>query len=220
MADAGTPDYQIVRMQPQHCRAVARLHVLGYAGFLASLGAPALSQFYRTYLDYRQGCGLVVRTRPRGEVVGFVAGTEDLRLHYRTFLLRRLAPMLPALAARAVTRPSLALGLLRRAWQLTGVVGRRPRPHGAGSIPLPPAHLMMMVVHPRHRGRGVGEALVRGFTVEMARRRVPRLVLGVRDDNYAARRLYERLGWQPTVMERALDGSVSWLYLRDTDLAP
>lgn len=217
MTNAEVNEYELLPLRADHCAAVARLHVIGVDGFLSTLGPRVLKHFYRTYLDYAQACGFVARRRFDGKVVGFVVGTEDLQRHYRTFLLRRLLPMLPALAARGVTEPAVTAGLLRRAQQMLRIVGRRRPEAGNRARTLPSAHLMMMVVHPRHRGQGVGAALVHGFTKEMQRRRVPALVLGVRDENQAARRLYEREGWQPALRERALDGSVSWLYVRTVE---
>lgn len=60
--------------------------------------------------------------------------------------------------------------------------------------------------------------LVRSFTGEMARRCVPRIKLGVRDENVSARRLYERLGWHPAQTERASDDRSGWMYVRDIDM--
>jgi ribosomal protein S18 acetylase RimI-like enzyme len=210
MPEADTSHCRIGALRGDQVKAVARIHVRGDRSFLASLGAEVLAHYYRTFLDYPQACALVARQVPSGTVVGFVVGTEDLRRHYRTFLLRRLLPMLPSLLVRALTDRRVALGLLRRAGRVAGIAGRRSR-GDTRAAPMPAAHLMMVVVLPPHRGRGIGEILVRAFTAEMTRRGVPRLVLGVRDDNHTARRLYERLGWRPAVRE----AGDSWLYLLD-----
>jgi ribosomal protein S18 acetylase RimI-like enzyme len=217
MTGTAAAGYDVVPLRASHCTAVARLHAISVDGFLSTLGPPALRHFYRAYLDYPRACALIARRTADGVVVGFVVGTEDLRRHYRMFVLKRLLPMVPALVARALTEPCIVLGLLGRARQVAGILGRGPSQSGSRPYALPSAHLMMMAVHPRFRSRGVGEALVRSFTDEMARRGVPRLILGVRDQNHTARRLYERLGWQPALRERAHDGSVSWLYVRDTE---
>ena len=198
--------------------AVARLHVASFGdSFLATLGVAVLRHYYRTFLDYPEACSFVCRHRPSGTVVGFVCGTESHRRHYRTFLWRRLLPALPALAGRALGDGRMALGLLRRAGPVARIVARRrPAADAEGPrMPLPQVHLMSMAVHPDQRRNGVGELLVRAFTAEMARRGVRRIVLGVREENGPARRLYERLGWRPLHAERALDGSLSWLYLRE-----
>lgn len=60
------------------------------------------------------------------------------------------------------------------------------------------AHLVQMWVHPSMRGRGVGEALVRGV-IDWARGLgVPELRLWAVGDNHHALALYERLGFTDT----------------------
>ena len=209
--------YVVTPLQEDDLDAVARLHVAGFGdAFLATLGVPFLRHYYRTFLDYPEGCALVARRGMGGAAVGFVCGTEDVTRHYRLFLLRHLLLALPVLVTRAVREPRIVLGVLRRLPPLGAIVGRHAhsRP-GTPVMSLPSAHLMSMAVAPAHRGRGVGEVLVEAFVDEMARRGVPRLMLGVRDGNVPARRLYERTGWRPVLMERAHDGSASWIYVRD-----
>ena len=214
----GAGAYVVGRLGEQDLDAVARAHVAGFGdSFLATLGVPFLRRYYRTFLDYREGCGLVAPHQDSGPVVGFGCGTENLRRHYRVFLRRRLPPAAPALIARAVQKPGTVVQLLRRLRPLGRIAGARGRPTPAAgpAAALPPAHLMSVAVLPEHRRHGVGELLVRAFVEEMTRRGVPQLVLGVRDDNLSARRLYERLGWRPAHVERALDGAPSWLYVRN-----
>jgi ribosomal protein S18 acetylase RimI-like enzyme len=67
----------------------------------------------------------------------------------------------------------------------------RDRPGEAG--------LFAVWVAPWARGRGVGEALV-STAIREAARDYRRIVLDVGDDNVAAIRLYERLGFEPTGM--------------------
>ena len=221
MAVAGGELYTVTPLREADIGAVARLHITGFGEsfFLVTLGEAALRAYYRTFLDYPAACGFVCRERASGAVVGFVCGTEDLRHHYRIFLRRRLLPALPALAVRALTRPSVALGLLRRGRQVARTVLHRRATNAAAPLPapLPPTHLLSMAVDPGHRGHGIGTMLAQAFLDEMARRNVSRVVLGVRDENHAARRLYERLGWRPTHVSRSVDGTVSWLYVRDRD---
>ena len=214
-ADGG--GYVVTPLEARDLDAVARLHVAGFGdAFLATLGVPFLRHYYRTFLDYPGGCGLVARRGMDGVSAGFVCGTEDVARHYRMFLLRRLLPALPALVTQAVCEPGIVRGLLRRLRPLGAILGRRAHsPPAAPVASLPSAQLMSMAVDPAHRGRGVGELLVQAFVDEMARRGVPRLALGVRERNAPARRLYERTGWRPVLMERAHDGSASWIYLRD-----
>lgn len=53
-------------------------------------------------------------------------------------------------------------------------------------------------VRPEHRGKGVGTALIVGSERRASERGRRRIAVGVADDNPAARRLYERLGYRST----------------------
>jgi ribosomal protein S18 acetylase RimI-like enzyme len=55
-----------------------------------------------------------------------------------------------------------------------------------------------MWVDPRYRRRGVARALVGQVVRWAAERQAHEVILWVADHNTAARRLYERLGFQPT----------------------
>jgi ribosomal protein S18 acetylase RimI-like enzyme len=59
-------------------------------------------------------------------------------------------------------------------------------------------HLVSMWVDPRYRRRGVARALVDQAVGWAAERRAHEVILWVADHNTAARRLYERIGFQPT----------------------
>lgn len=56
-------------------------------------------------------------------------------------------------------------------------------------------HLYSIVVHPAHRGRGIGKRLIAVCEREARRRGCGRMALEVREDNRRARRFYERLGY-------------------------
>ena len=61
---------------------------------------------------------------------------------------------------------------------------------------LPQAFVAYMAVEPRLRGRGVGAALLAAAENEARGRRLPYIALMVTEENQAARRLYERGGYQ------------------------
>jgi ribosomal-protein-alanine N-acetyltransferase len=58
------------------------------------------------------------------------------------------------------------------------------------------ADVQTVAVAPGHQGAGLGAALVEELLVEAARRDSHEVLLEVRADNGAARRLYERLGFE------------------------
>ena len=53
-----------------------------------------------------------------------------------------------------------------------------------------------IAVAPEHRRRGVGEALLTALCAEAERRKATALLLEVRESNLAARRLYEKTGFE------------------------
>jgi len=59
-------------------------------------------------------------------------------------------------------------------------------------------HLVSMWVDPHYRRRGVARALVGQVVRWAADRRAREVILWVADQNTAARRLYERIGFRPT----------------------
>jgi ribosomal protein S18 acetylase RimI-like enzyme len=56
-------------------------------------------------------------------------------------------------------------------------------------------HLYALAVEPASQNRGIGTALIRAVEHEARRRGLGGVYLGVANDNIAARRLYERLGY-------------------------
>lgn len=61
-----------------------------------------------------------------------------------------------------------------------------------------------LIVDARYRRRGIGEALTRAMVARLRQMGAPRVVLLTLHDD-AARRLYERIGFRPTLTEMMLD---------------
>lgn len=76
---------------------------------------------------------------------------------------------------------------------------------GRSGIEFPPAGALIaeLEVHPGFRGRGIGTRMVRAAEEVIARRGRSEARIAVDDDNLAARRLYERLGYRPVDSRRA-----------------
>jgi ribosomal protein S18 acetylase RimI-like enzyme len=155
-------------------------------GFLPSLGRPFLGRLYRRVVRSPQSFLLVAQNDER--VVGFVAGTEDVRVLYRSFLLHD-----------GVFATISALPRVVRSWRRVLETLRYPTGAGAeqrgGERELPSAELLAIAVAPAARGRGAGRQLVDALTTEFQRRgiRAVRVVVGA--DNNAAIGLYERYGF-------------------------
>lgn len=62
-----------------------------------------------------------------------------------------------------------------------------------------------VLVTDEHRGAGVAEALMREAFAWMRERGVPRVLLWTAASNARARRLFERLGFRPTMTEMTME---------------
>lgn len=139
-------------------------------------------------------------------------------------------PALRELIAQAAlaTYPALeALGRVSRRERLEAIQERLESDPGArvwvaadggeavGLVWLAPSHhpvteqadwlVMALAVSPTHRGRGLGEALLRRAEAEAKKARVPRLRLFVHHGNAAALALYRRCGFAPETIEMSRD---------------
>ena len=203
-------------MKQSELDAVVELCVAGSEPTSTSvLGPRYLRSQFSAFLDSQQGCALTCWDVDRGELVGYVCGTQDLAKHYRSWFRRNFVRLLPLLAIRLVT-PGTALVILRRSRRLLGIV-RFGRAKDSTLKPLAPspAILMQVLVRTERRRQKVGTILVKAFADEMARRGAGRIELWVRAENGAARRLYEHLGWIPVRCETLAPESTRWLYRLD-----
>lgn len=161
-------------------------------GFLPSLGRSFLARLYRRIV--RSPGSFLLVAEADGDTLGFIAGTDDVRELYRSFLIRDgLVATISALPQ--VLRSSRRVLETLRYGTGSGVASGDEQSHGPGDAELPKAELLAIAVAPQARGRGAGRALVDAFTAELTRRGVPgaRVVVGA--DNDAAIRLYERCGF-------------------------
>jgi len=130
-------------------RAVGRLHVDALPlGFLSTLGTGFLTALYQG-IACEPGSGVWVAEHA-GRVVGFLAGTRDIRTCYRR-VLRRRAPALAFAMLPHLVRPSI----WRRAFETL----RYPR-ESAEAAPRPAAELLAIAVDAAVRGRGIGRRLI------------------------------------------------------------
>jgi len=210
--------------RPGDVAAIAALHRRALPeAFLSGLGEAFLALLYRRMLA-EAGCFVLVvdgpGIPPAGRLAGFVAGTEDTRRLYATFLLRdwsaALATAGPALARRAPRAlESLRYGLVgwRKGWEPRAAppagrgVGAGVGGGGASRVPAarggaPAGELLALAVAPAARRAGVGRALVEAFQAELAARHpgatagrpLARVVLD--EANVAACALYEGAGFR------------------------
>jgi ribosomal protein S18 acetylase RimI-like enzyme len=148
-------------------------------GFLAMLGPRFLRRLYRRVQRSRDAF-LFVAVED-GRVVGFLAGADDLRRLYRSFVAR------DGIVAGAVAAPRLARSLPRALETL-----RYPSSETDG---LPAAEILSMAVDPATVGRGVGRALVDEGLAHYRRRGIDRAKVVIAAGNAASLHLYERAGF-------------------------
>lgn len=169
--------------------AAAALHARQISGgFLATLGEGFLERLYRR-ASRSTGSFLLVARDDQGAVVGFLSGTEDVAALYRQFVLRDGLTAGFAAAPRLAKRWRSALETLN--------YSRAATSHLDEEVSEVRAELLAMAVAADWKGRGVGRALVDGFTAEMGRRKVAAARVVVGDNLHAARRLYESAGFRP-----------------------
>jgi ribosomal protein S18 acetylase RimI-like enzyme len=172
-------------------RFAAELHAAEISeGFLPSLGRPFLERLYRRIVREPRSFLLVAELDE--QVIGFLAGTEDVRALYRAFLLHDGAGATLAALPRVLRSWRRVLETLRYPGS-----GQDGAPTGQIGEPLPAAELLAIAVAPTARGLGAGRALVDAFTRELVVRRVPAARVVVGAGNAVAIRLYERSGFLP-----------------------
>lgn len=163
--------------------AVADLHASQIdQGFLSLLGPKFLTRLYRRILRTPGSFLLVAEGESPAEVIGFIAGTEDITHLYRTFLVHD-----GALAA-IETAPVLV-----RSWRRVAETLRHGMGDGNGTGR--GSELLAVAVAPGQQGSGVGTALVSEFLDEVDRRGSGDAYVVVAADNPAAVSLYQRTGF-------------------------
>jgi len=159
----------------------ARLHAAQInEGFLARLGPRFLTHLYRR-VALSSSSFLLVAVR-RGQVVGFLAGSIDLKELYKQFLVR------DGVVAGVTSAPRLVMAW-RRALE---TLRHSSRPRGTESSV---SELLSVAVDPDSRGLCVGRLLVDEFLEETTKRHVEVAQVVVGRDNERAVSLYSGAGF-------------------------
>ena len=219
-------DYRYERMSQEHLQQVVAVHEVCFPGYyLTDLGPSFLRAMYSWYVQSPEAIAHAALDRD-GYVVGFVAGTADDSNYRRSLFRKTWWRMAVALGKRFVSRPALTLGLIgerkESVWQaLTAILTRRTgkcaRADAIFEQEPPTASLISIGVEPSMRRLGIGRRLSETFLQEAGRTGCEAVALSVREDNEAARRFYESLGWtEASRSPRAYHGSVSITYHKTT----
>jgi ribosomal protein S18 acetylase RimI-like enzyme len=187
----------ITPLQADQIKEAASLHKAAFTGYLnVRIGDAYIRAFLRWFQQEQDGIALCAVTE-EGKIVGYVVGAP---VGYNVSLTKKT--LLPALMGMMV-RPWLFFdSRFRRvvAARLLDYFKRAKlnrRPTKRVDLPWPVFSLVGIAVSPSGRGQGIGKQLIAAFEQEVLARGGRTGRLSVYPDNAAARKLYERAGWQP-----------------------
>lgn len=132
---------------------------------------------------------LLVRTHHDFDPERFIAATPETERRYGSFLGTQLAE--PSIVILVAERDGMVVG-----YTYAGVEGRDYM-----ALRGPAGVLYDIVVDSPHRGHGIGRMLFEATTAALEERGSPRIVLSTAQRNQAARRLFARAGFRPTMIE-------------------
>ena len=178
-------------------RAAARVHL---EAFVLSESTRIGHRYVRRFIDWFRRCqdAIALAACAGEEVCGYVVGAPVGYQH------RMYRDLFVVAASSMITRPWVFLHAdvreMARA-RLEILLGRTASGETEPSLPRPTMVLATIGVSPKWQGRQVGDRLIGVFEAEARARQMKSLRLTVLQSNAAARRLYERRGWQPWVSE-------------------
>ena len=174
-------EVQIRKATIEDVPAIAALHRQGIStGFLPRLGPGFLRHLYESMLE--EPGSVVLVAADRYGTVAFVSGVADVGNFYARFFRRRGARAALSAGTRLL-RPSM----VKRAVETATYEGKDD------DIP---AELLSTAVSPPYRGRGIAGRLSSMFLDDLAAGGVNSVKVVVAEDNEAARRLYESVGFR------------------------
>lgn len=171
-------------MEARDLPSIVRVHLASFQGFfLTFLGPAFLMELYSGILADPSGIAFV--SEDGGQVVGFVAGASESAGLYARLLRQRWWRFAIASLSPVLRNPRIVPRLLR-AFKMP----KQARAAGSEGT------LMSIAVLPERQGQGIGQALVRAFLTEAARRGLSKVNLTTdKVDNDAANLFYQRLGF-------------------------
>lgn len=185
----------ITVLQARQIDNAVELHKVAFAGNLnTQIGNAYTRAFIRWFQEAEEGIALCALD-DRGDVVGYVVGAP---IGYTASLTSKT--LLPAVLGISM-RPWLFMnsnfrrivsGLLCRLLPFSRDTQMSEEP----ILTEPVYSLVGVAVSPLVRGQGIGQKLVDAFERQVADRGGRSCRLSVYPQNFAARKLYERAGWQ------------------------
>lgn len=156
--------------------------------------------------------GIVIRRAAPADVeaVGRL-GALLLRVHYDFDRLRFMRPGESAAEGYAwflgtqLDEPDSLVLVAERAQEVIGYLYAGIEPRNWKELREEAGFIHDVLVTDEHSGTGVAEALMREGFAWMRERGVPRVLLWTAASNARARRLFERLGFRPTMTEMTME---------------
>lgn len=144
-------------MKIEDIPCVVNVHLRGFPGFFLSfLGEKFLHELYQTVLSDPSGIAIVY---DQGDLLGFVAGSDQPSGFYRRAICSRLLRFFLASISPVLRQPSIIPRLFRA---FNTPVDEDPG-EGCGT-------LMSIAVLPEAQGKGIGSQLLRAFLDQAAAR--------------------------------------------------
>ena len=219
-----TPGLRIARIGPEHAAAAAELHEqLAAVQFVARGGRTFLRRYYVAWSRTSTGLALAA-TDDSGQLTGVLLGSLDPARHYQDMIRRDGAALALRLIEHAMLDPSfgrelIATRIRRYSRGLVRAARARLREPGQCSptadTPGAIGEIAVLLVHPQRRGAGIGRALVETAIQEAHDAGLAALTL-VTPPDYAARDLYEHLGWRLSGSLTSRSGEPYVLYRQQT----
>lgn len=187
-------DILIKAISPEMIDDVAGLHMSAFEGYTNTLiGKGYVKAFIKWFCETDEAiaiCAIDSTNTPVGYVVGAYLGYE-------------------AKLNKKILWPALS-GILLRPWlvfnpRFRSIVANKLRSFTKGSknqvnqiptLPSPTVSLVGIGVHPSFKGKGVGYELINAFEARVVEYQAKSMRLSVYSDNIAARKFYEKAGWQ------------------------
>lgn len=184
-------------------------------GLFPQLGRGFVTHWMKTFLTQRHGIALVAVTNDaKQQQVGFLIGSTDQVRHVGDVLRNHKWSLLSAGLVALSLRPRLLLHFLRT--RTTPYMKRIFGPSAPQSeiVDSKPAIAVVtsLVVHPKVRGRGLGEMLVDEFIAIAGRSGSSKAELVTSAGTNGAGRFYEKIGWERVGEGSSKDGTRTHTY--------